>query len=199
MAENILHTDQGVRKYLTADEREAFYKAALNAPPKIRTLCHLLYFTGCRVSEALALSYDRVDLAQKSVVFRTLKKRKREDGSEKLIYRVMPVPDQFLDMLNIIHHIKATQKKKSDALLWSWTRQYARRVVKQIMKDAALDIRHPAMTPKGLRHAFGIHAVMSGVPLPEVQQLMGHASLATTAIYLNAMGAEKRELVSRMW
>ena len=67
------------------------------------------------------------------------------------------------------------------------------------MSEAGMDTAHPAMTPKGLRHAFGMHAVLSGVPLPELQKLMGHASLETTATYLNAMGEEKRELVSRMW
>ena len=74
MIENTLHTDQGARKYLTREEREAFYQAALNVPPKIRTLCHTLHITGCRVSEALALPFNRVDLAQKSLVLRTLKR-----------------------------------------------------------------------------------------------------------------------------
>lgn len=199
MPENTLHTDQGTRKYLTQEEREAFYQSAFQAPPKIRTLCHTLHITGCRVSEALALPFSRVDLSQKALVLRTLKKHKKKDGSEKIMYRVIPVPDSYLDLLDIIHGVRDTQKKQPDALLWGWTRQYARRVVKSVMKEAGLDIQHPAMTPKGLRHAFGMHGVLSGVPLPELQKLMGHASLETTAIYLNAMGEEKRELVSRMW
>jgi len=199
MAENTLHTTEGIRKYLTSEEREAFYQAALAAPPKIRTLCHTLHVTGCRVSEALALPFNRVDLVQKSLVLRTLKKHKHPDGREKVIYRVVPVPESYLDMMGIIHHTKQNRKKQPEALLWGWSRQYARRVVKQVMADAGLDTSHPAMTPKGLRHAFGMHGVLSGVPLPELQKLMGHASLETTAIYLNAVGAEKRELVSRMW
>lgn len=199
MTENTLHTGDGIRKYLTQEERHAFYQQSLKAPPKIRTLCQTLHVTGCRVSEALALPFARIDLEQKSLVLRTLKKHKRADGSEKVIYRIVPVPEPYLDMLNIIHRIQDHKKKQQDALLWGWTRQYARRVVKEVMQQAGLDIKHPAMTPKGLRHAFGMHAVLSGVPLPEVQKLMGHASLETTAIYLNAMGEEKRALVSRMW
>jgi integrase len=47
----------------------------------------------------------------------------------------------------------------------------------------------PHATAKGLRHGFGLH-IRSGVPLNLVQRWLGHASIATTAIYLQAMGAE---------
>ena len=55
------------------------------------------------------------------------------------------------------------------------------------------------VTPKGLRHGFGIHAIASGVPLNMVQKWMGHADIKTTAIYTNAVGLEERELAERMW
>jgi integrase len=57
----------------------------------------------------------------------------------------------------------------------------------------------PHATPKGLRHAFGLHAIRSGVPLNLVQRWLGHASMNTTAIYLDAIGHEEREIASRMW
>src|SRR5437870_9279285 len=50
----------------------------------------------------------------------------------------------------------------------------------------------PHATPKGLRHGFGIKAVTSGVLLNALQQLLGHAQLATTSICADAMGSEKR-------
>lgn len=50
-----LHTAQGRRKYLTPGERSRFLAAAFAEPPKIGTLCLTLAFTGCRISEALAL------------------------------------------------------------------------------------------------------------------------------------------------
>jgi integrase/recombinase XerD len=55
-----LHTADGARKYLTAAERQAFLG---EADRQIRTLCMMLVFDGCRLSEALALTADRVDLA----------------------------------------------------------------------------------------------------------------------------------------
>jgi len=49
----------------------------------------------------------------------------------------------------------------------------------------------------GLRHSFGIHASPSGVPLKLVQRWLGHASMTTTAIYLDALDEEEREIAAR--
>jgi hypothetical protein len=49
-----LHDAQGHRLYLTAAERAAFLVAAQHFPREVRTLCVILHYTGCRVSEALA-------------------------------------------------------------------------------------------------------------------------------------------------
>jgi len=46
----------------------------------------VLAYSGCRISEALALTADRVDLAAYTIIFETLKKRRRG------VYRAVPVP-----------------------------------------------------------------------------------------------------------
>lgn len=66
------------------------------------------------------------------------------------------------------------------------------------MRETAI-AEGPHMTPKGLRHSFDIHAIRSGVPLNLVQRWLGHASMSTAAIYLEAMGDEEREVAARMW
>jgi integrase len=81
-----LHTTTGVRKYLTAEERGAFLRAAEQADRPVRTLCMTLAYSGCRLSEALALTADRVDLTAGVLVFESLKKRRSG------IYRSVPVP-----------------------------------------------------------------------------------------------------------
>ena len=81
-----LFDQAGNRKYLTQDERKAFLKAADRAPREVRTFCHLLHFSGCRISEALALTGDRVDFTNGAVTFESLKKRR---GG---VYRSAPVP-----------------------------------------------------------------------------------------------------------
>ncbi|MFG6100510.1 hypothetical protein D0962_37535 [Leptolyngbyaceae cyanobacterium CCMR0082] len=52
---------------------------------------------------------------------------------------------------------------------------------------------------KGLRHAFGIGAMKSGIQLNMLQKWMGHPDMKTTAIYANALGDEEREIAARMW
>jgi integrase len=75
----------GKRKYLNADERARFLLAADAHDPDVRTFCGVLAFAGCRLSEALDLSADRVDLANGTLVFESLKKRRRG------IFRAVPV------------------------------------------------------------------------------------------------------------
>ena len=65
------------------------------------------------------------------------------------------------------------------------------------MADAG--IAGPQACPRGLRHSYGVAAVRTGVPLTTIAAVLGHAGVSTTAIHTTAIGAEARELVSRMW
>ena len=61
-------------------------------------------------------------------------------------------------------------------------------------------IEGPQACPRGLRHSFGVAAVQAGVPLTTIAAgVLGHADVSPTAIYCQAIGAEARELVSRVW
>ena len=185
----------GRRKYLTATERTAFLTAAAQAPRDVRTFCAVLAHTGCRLSEALALTADRVDLAAGVVVFETLKKRKRG------VYRAVPVPPSLLDALNLVHGIRDAQRRKDGGRgvqLWPWGRSTAWRRGKEVMEAAGIN-EGPHTSAKGLRHGFGVAAVESGVPLNMLQKWLGHAQLSTTAIYADAVGAEEKNLAARMW
>ena len=71
------------------------------------------------------------------------------------------------------------------------------RWIKSVMQEAGIE--GAQAMPKGLRHAYGIHALRSGVPLNMVSRWLGHARLETTAIYAEAMGTEELEFADRMW
>src|SRR3954468_11993145 len=192
---NTLYDHHGHRKYLTPTEREAFLKAADESEVReVRTFCAVLAHTGCRISEALALTADRIDLKDGAIIIESAKKRRSG------VYRPIPVPPAFLDLLNMVHNLRAAQKRRDGGKsvpLWNWSRTKGWYVVRAVMKAARLT--GPHATPKGLRHGFGIKAVTCGVPLNTLQQLFGHAQLSTTSIYADAMGPEKRQLVERMW
>ncbi len=123
-----LYDNNGHRLYLNKSEREAFRVAAQKAPLDLRTFCLLLYYTGCRISEALQITADRIDFADEGFTFESLKKRK------KGIYRFVPVPSTFLDTLNLVHELQERKQKKR--YLWHWSRTTAWRRVKAIMDVA---------------------------------------------------------------
>jgi integrase len=181
-----LYTSTGKRKYLTREERARFIAAAnLCQRLELRTLCLTLAYTGCRISEALGLTLDAIEAASGFIAFRSLKKR----GA--VVIREIPVPAHLLNEIDRVHG-------KGPGRLWPWSRSRGWQLVKQIMAQARIPPGIHA-TPKGLRHGFGIHAIHSGVPLNFVQRWLGHARMETTAIYLDAIGPEEREIASRMW
>jgi integrase/recombinase XerD len=189
-----LHTADGARKYLTAGERDAFLREAELGERTVRTLCMTLAYAGCRLSEALALTADRVDLAAGVLVFESLKKRRSG------IYRAVPVPPALLEAINMVHGVRELQAQRGKGRgvrLWPWSRMTGWRAVHGVMEAARLD--GPHASPKGLRHGFGVAAVSAGIPLNLVQKWLGHAQLSTTAIYADAVGAEEKDIAKRMW
>ena|ERR1051326_8028436 len=68
---------QGQSMYLTAGEREVFLRAAGDAPREVRTFCRALLCTRHRISAALALTADRVDLRDPRIVLKRLARRTR--------------------------------------------------------------------------------------------------------------------------
>jgi integrase/recombinase XerD len=189
-----LHTADGARKYLTASERDRFLRQAEQGDRAVRTLCMTLAYAGCRLSEALALTADHVDLAAGVLVFESLKKRRSG------IYRAVPAPPALLEALNLVHGIRELQTRRGKGRgvrLWPCSRMTGWRAVHAVMQAAGLD-GVPA-SPKGLRHGFGVAAVTAGIPLNLVQKWLGHAQLSTTAVYANAVGAEEKDIARRMW
>lgn len=185
---------RGKRLYCTISERTAFLKATETESGRIATFCLLLAYTGCRPSEALNLRPAAFDLAQRSVVIETLKKRRK--GS----YRAVPIPERLLKRIAEIHGLAEAPEAGNaarDGRLWPWGRSTAYGHVKRVMLAARIE--GPQATAKGLRHAFAIAALQGGAPLNLVSRWMGHSKLDTTAIYANALGEEERSLMQGFW
>lgn len=129
------------------------------------------------ISEALALTADRVYLKDGAVISESLKKRSQ--GT----YGPFPCRPPFLDTQNLVHNIRAAQRRPDrgrGVLLRDWPRPTAWWHVYAVMRSAG--ITGPHANPKGLRHGFGIKAVTSGISLNMVQKWLGHAELSTTSI-----------------
>ena len=200
MSEMSLYDRDGNRLYLNAEERAAFLAVARRKPARDRTLCETLHFTGCRPSELIEITPARIDLAGGTVTIRSLKKRKDASGHQKIVFRSVPVPPDYLDTLNTAHGIREAQKsrKQASVAIWPLSRVRIWQIVKGVMIEAGIPDA-PHRSPKGLRHGFGINATVNGIPLHMVQKWMGHAQLTTTAIYADAVGKEEQDIASRMW
>jgi integrase len=184
--------NQSGRKYLNTAERRRFLGALEHQPPAIRLFCLTLMWSGCRISEALALAPRCFDLDAGTMEIETLKRRKLG------VVRQVPLPPNLLDALSAFFHLSAMQRDPHQAhhRLWRFSRSTAWRHVKNVMVEA--EVSNGSAMPKGLRHTFGVAAFHS-VPPHLVQRWLGHASLRTTAIYGDVSGPEERTFAERVW
>ena len=180
-----LFDDHGHRKYVCEAELAAFLRAATAQPIETSALCRLLALTGCRISEALAITDAQLDGNTGRVVIRTLKRRRQS-------FRAVPVPaDLMADLLRV------AATRPVGGLVWTWCRQTAWRRIKGVMRAAR--IAGVQATPKGLRHGFGVANAERNIPTSLTQRWMGHARPETTAIYQHVVGGEERAFAERLW
>jgi integrase len=178
---------RGQRKYLNSAERRVFLQTVKKeADPLRRAFCLALFYTGCRISEALNLHAERLDQTGKAIVFETLKRRRLG------CFRSVPIPDNLAETCRDLAEGLEPQSR-----LWPFSRASAYRLVKEQM--ALAGIIGGMASPKGLRHGFAVACLGQKIPLTTLQKWMGHARLETTAIYLEVFGDEERELARRLW
>lgn len=178
---------KGRRKYLNDVERRAYYRLAMHIKEESdRAFCLMLYYTGCRISEALNLCPSSVDVSEESVVIETLKRRK------KGVFRGVPVPKEFIRLLQgIMRDLDVSSR------IWKFSRSTGYRLIKSCMQAARIE--GAMASPKGLRHGFAVSCIRENIPLTVLRKWLGHARLETTAIYLGVTGHEERALAKRLW
>ena len=143
-----------------------------------RAALELLYASGIRVGELTALDVDDVDLA--GGVVRVLGK----GAKERTVPFGAPARDAVTAWLRLGRPQLVTPASGPALLLG---RRGRRADPRQIRSALHLLLQHvpdaPDMGPHGLRHSAATHLLEGGADLRMVQELLGHASLATTQIY----------------
>ncbi|MDR3074195.1 MAG: tyrosine recombinase XerC [Deltaproteobacteria bacterium] len=142
-------------------------------------LAELLYGSGLRISEALSLDLGQVMLTGGENAFvRVLGKGGKE--------RVVPLSDASLPALDAWLAQRASLAKAGEKALFvgkqgeRMSRRVAARAIAALCKKAGLP---EAVSPHALRHSFATHLLEGGADLRSVQELLGHARLATTQRY----------------
>lgn len=184
----------GNRLYLTKSEVHKILMVTKSVNTDVRTFVETLVYTGCRISEALNLVPKNVHHKRLKVTFNSLKKSRND------IYRDVPVPQCYMDLMVAVHGIPQKQLNKAQAekRIWTWTRQHACELVKNVMVCARIS-PGSHRTPKGLRHAFGINAVSNDIPLTMLQKWMGHSMVQTTAVYCLYVEKDEASFVRQIW
>ena len=179
---------------LTAQEVDELLEqpARKNSPESRRdkAMLELLYATGLRVTELVSLDIADVALESDPVTVRCVGKGDRE--------RVLPLHQRPIDELRqYIFHVrpKLVRNRREPALFVNrrgerLTRQGFWLILKNYAKDAKLD---KAITPHTIRHTFATHMLSGGMPLRNVQDALGHASISTTQIYTHISDQQKRQ------
>jgi integrase/recombinase XerC len=180
---------KGLPRFLTVDEafrvveapsEDAHREEALRA--RDRALLELLYGAGVRVSELRGLSVGDVDLGARRV--RVLGKGRKE--------RLAPFGGPAELALRAWLEARATLLRRArdpDAAvsaLWLGERGTAltvRQIQNVVRRYGALGAGRGDLHPHALRHSYATHLLDAGADLRGIQELLGHASLATTQRY----------------
>jgi integrase/recombinase XerD len=176
---------------LSPGEVERLIDAANGVTPRAlrdRALVELLYGAGLRVSEAVGLDRGRVDLPNRLV--RPLGKGGKE--------RVVPLGREAVEALRRYlargrpyldrrHRPEPFLNAQGGAL----TRAGAFLILRRLAERASLDPER--VHPHLLRHSFATHLLEGGADLRSVQEMLGHADLATTELYTHVSDRRRRD------
>ena len=172
---------QRLPKALTIDQVERLLAAPSAEDPlgiRDRALLELLYATGARVSEAVGLDVD--DLAHGDVL------RLRGKGSKERIVPIGSFARAAVDAYLTRVRPGLAAKGRASARLFlgargaPLSRQSAWLVIRAAAEGAQITSE---VSPHTLRHSFATHLLQGGADVRVVQELLGHASVATTQIY----------------
>ncbi len=150
--------------------------AALTA--RDRLVLELLYATGIRVSELTGLDIDDVDRSRR--VVRVLGK----GNKERTVPYGVAAERALAPWLDTARALLVTKDSGPALLLGARGRRIDPRTVRTVVHRAIADVDGaPDIGPHGLRHSAATHLLDGGADLRSVQELLGHASLATTQLY----------------
>lgn len=141
-------------------------------------LLELLYATGVRVSELCGLDVGDVDLGRRVVVVFG------KGGKERTVPFGEPAARAVRDWLELGRPALARPTSPPALLLGARGGRFQPASVRRIVHEALGVIPGaPVMGPHGLRHSAATHLLEGGADLRSVQELLGHATLATTQLY----------------
>lgn len=164
-----------------------------NSPKGIRdkAMLELLYATGIRVSELIHLKQEDVNMKMSYI--------RCTEGNKERIVPFGNTAKQAM-ALYLENGRKALMKNNECEEFFvncsgkAMSRQGFWKVLKSYAKEAGIDVD---ITPQTLRHSFATHLIQNGADLKSVQEMLGHADISTTQVYLNMSINKMREVYTK--
>ena len=161
-----------------------------------RLIIEMLYSTGMRVSELCELPLKAVLVSKKDAVddykFITIRGKGQKE-------RIVPLRKDVV--LELQEYIKLTVKKGQKYLFENDKNgaPITRRMVGIILKQAAIlaGLNPEKVSPHKIRHSFATHLLQKGLDIREIQELLGHSSIDTTAIYAKIDTKKAKEVLEK--
>ena len=145
-----------------------------------QAILELLYATGCRVSELVGLTLERLDLGNRFVIVQGKgnKERLAHLGHSccQALAAYYPYRMELMQRYHVEQHDYVFVNNRGGVL----TDRSVRRILDKYISQLAL---RKQVSPHTIRHTFATHLLAHGADLRAVQELLGHANLSTTQIY----------------
>lgn len=169
---------------LTKEEIKKLFNSLNNKKSKL--MVSLIYACGFRVSELINLKIEDLDFNERVGYVKQAKGRKD---------RIFNIPNFLIKDLK--KHIEKNKLQKQNFLFSGPKEKLTSRNIQKIVSKAA----HRAginkeVHPHTLRHSFATHLLENNVDIRKIQELLGHANLATTQIYTHISTEELKKIKS---
>ena len=185
------------RKYpeiLTGREVELFLEQPKCVDDKgfrDHAMLEMLYATGIRVSELISLNVEDVNLAAGFI-------RCVGRGKERIIPLYAAAVKALRDYLEFIRP-RIIADKEEHALFVNMngermSRQGFWKIIKYYQEKAEIK---KDITPHTLRHSFAVHLLENGADLRSIQEMLGHADISSTQIYVNVVQKQLKDIYQK--
>ncbi len=162
--------------------------AALNSEKnseRTHALIQVLYSTGARVSEICSINIEDIDFAEGMIRIRG------KGNKERLLLLTVPAMNAIIEYIKFRPAEGPLFLNRQSKRLSPLTVQ---RTVREIADRAGISSQ---VTPHALRHSFATHMLERGADVRVLQELLGHANLATTQIYTHVSLTHERAVFQR--
>jgi integrase/recombinase XerD len=174
-------------EYYTKNEQRLILESIKN--DRQRLICMLMLYGGLRISETISLKMENFNFRKRTLTVKSLKDR---NGISRTIPLIDTLYNELADYIasgNVQNNLLFPSTKNPE-------KHITRQAVNQFLnRHNVKALNLSKLSPHKFRHSFGFNMTADNQSLDKIQHLLGHKSLATTAIYTHYTDEQLRESI----